>query len=246
MVLAERMLPGQFVVNGAGRRFVNEAAPYPDFCAAMLEGQRGGTPHVPAWMILDERTWRSWMVAGHLPIPKIPAPVPTGRRMPKDWIESGFVKQGDSWAELAEAIGVPAEALAETAARFNRFAAAGRDEDYHRGESVHDNYYGDPRLPNPNLAVVEAPPYYAFRLYPGDLGTKGGLVTDEDARVLDGDGAVIPGLYATGNTSSAVMGRSYAGPGATIGPSMTFGYVAANHVADGLRSHKRDRTAEQA
>jgi 3-oxosteroid 1-dehydrogenase len=128
--------------------------------------------------------------------------------------------------------------LRETADRFNGFARQGRDEDYHRGESAYDRYYGDPAYANPNLAEVSKPPFYAFALTPGDLGTKGGLVTDEDARVLRPDGSVIAGLYATGNVSSAVMGNDYAGPGATIGPAMTFGVVAARHIAA-----LRDRTA---
>ena len=123
------------------------------------------------------------------------------------------------------------QTLRETAERFNGFARQARDDDFHRGESAYDRYYGDPAYPNPNLAEVSKPPFYAFALTPGDLGTKGGIVTDEDARVLRADGSVIPGLYATGNVSSAVMGNDYAGPGATLGPAMTFGYLAARHIA---------------
>jgi 3-oxosteroid 1-dehydrogenase len=117
-------------------------------------------------------------------------------------------------------------------ARFNGFARAGRDEDFHRGDSAYDCYYGDPRRrPNPNLAPLHTPPFYAVKIVPGDLGTKGGLRTDARARVLRADGTPIPGLYAAGNTSAAVMGRSYAGAGATIGPAMTFGYIAALDLA---------------
>ena len=117
--------------------------------------------------------------------------------------------------------------------RFNEFAATGKDEDFHRGDSAYDRYYGDPRRrPNPNLAPLAKPPFYAIKIVPGDLGTKGGLRTDERARVLRGDGTPIPGLYAAGNTSAAVMGHSYAGAGATIGPAMTFGYIAALDLAD--------------
>ncbi|WP_231111492.1 FAD-binding protein, partial [Mycobacterium avium] len=126
---------------------------------------------------------------------------------------------------------VPAGELAETARRFNELARKGHDDDFNRGDSVYDNYYGDPTLPNPNLYPLGDPPYYAFRIVLGDLGTSGGLRTDEHARVLRADDTVVPGLYAVGNTSAPVMGRSYAGAGATIGPAMTFGYVAAKHVA---------------
>jgi FAD binding domain len=125
-------------------------------------------------------------------------------------------------------------ALARTVVRFNEFAQAGRDEDFHRGDSAHDRYYSDPRRrPNPCLAPLATPPFYAIKIVPGDLGTKGGLRTDERARVLRGDGTPIAGLYAAGNTSAAVMGHSYAGAGATIGPAMTFGYLAALDLAAG-------------
>ncbi len=236
-MLNERMIPGQFVVNGEGKRFVNEAAPYTDFGHAVIAGQRTGVRHIPAWLIIDSRSWQWYVFAGHLPLPKIPfAPVPTGRKVPQSWFDAGVVKSGRTWAELARRIDVPADELLRTAERFNGFARRGRDEDFHRGESAYDNYYGDARLPNPNLAVVDEAPFYAFAIYPGDLGTNGGLVTDADARVLRGDGSVIPGLYATGNTAASVMGRSYAGAGATIGPAMTFGYIAIHHMSSAADS----------
>ncbi|MEB3019581.1 FAD-binding protein [[Mycobacterium] crassicus] len=232
-MLNERMMPSQFIVNAAGDRFVNEAAPYMDFAHAMIDGQRSGVEHIPCWLITDQRSFNRYVVAGHLPIPKIPgAPVPTGRRVPQAWLDSGVVKSGASFDELATAIGVPAARLHSTAERFNQLAKAGHDDDFNRGDSVYDNYYGDPTLPNPNLHPLGKPPYYAFRIILGDLGTSGGLRTDEFARALRADGTVIDGLYVVGNASAAVMGRSYAGAGATIGPAMTFGYVAAQHIAD--------------
>lgn len=231
-MLNERMMPSQFVVNGAGERFVNEAAPYMDFAHAMIDGHRTGVDHIPCWLITDIRSFHRYVVGGHLPIPKIPfAPVPTGRKVPAAWLESGIVKQGESFTELAHQIGVPAETLRATAERFNHLARTGHDDDFDRGDSAYDNYYGDPTLPNPNLHPLGKPPYYAFQIILGDLGTSGGLRTDEFARVLRDDDSVIDGLYATGNASAAVMGRSYAGAGATIGPAMTFGYVAARHIA---------------
>ncbi|WP_156750232.1 FAD-binding protein [Mycobacterium sp. E2479] len=231
-MLNERMMPAQFIVNGAGKRFINEAAPYMDFGHAMIEGQRSGVSHIPCWLITDHRSFNRYVVAGHLPVPKIPgAPVPTGRKIPSAWLESGVVKAATTWSEMAAKIGVPAEQLAETARRFNELARKGHDDDFNRGDSAYDNYYGDHTLPNPNLYPLGDPPYYAFRIVLGDLGTSGGLLTDEHARVLRTDGTVLPGLYAVGNASAAVMGRSYAGAGATIGPAMTFGYVAAKHVA---------------
>ena len=231
-MLNERMMPSQFVVNGEGKRFINEAAPYMDFAHAMIEGQRSGVRHIPCWLVTDIRSFHRYVVAGHLPIPKVPfAPVPTGRKVPAAWLESGVVKEGNSWEELADNIGVPAGELRRTAERFNELARRGHDDDFNRGDSAYDNYYGDPTLPNPNLHPLTKPPYYAFAIILGDLGTSGGLRTDEHARVLRADDTVVEGLYAVGNTSAAVMGRSYAGAGATIGPAMTFGYVAAKHIA---------------
>ncbi|MGV0837766.1 FAD-binding protein [Mycolicibacterium thermoresistibile] len=231
-MLNERMMPAQFIVNGDGKRYINEAAPYMDFAHAMIEGEQSGTTHIPSWLITDIRSFRRYVVAGHLPIPKVPfAPVPTGGKVPKAWLESGVVHEGHSWEELAAKIGVPGNQLRATAERFNALAEKGHDDDFNRGDSAYDNYYGDPTLPNPNLYPLGKPPYYAFQIILGDLGTSGGLRTDEHARVLRDDDSAVPNLYAVGNNSAAVMGRSYAGAGATIGPAMTFGYVAAKHIA---------------
>lgn len=236
-MLNERMMPSQFVVNGDGKRFINEAAPYMDFAHAMIEGQRTGVSHVPCWLVTDVRSFHRYVVAGHLPIPKVPfAPVPTGRKVPQAWLDSGVVVEGASYDDLAAKIGVPAANLRATAERFNEFARKGHDDDFDRGDSAYDNYYGDPTLSNPNLYPLGAPPYYAFQIILGDLGTSGGLRTDEWARVLRDDDSVIAGLYATGNVSAAVMGRSYAGAGATIGPAMTFGYVAAKHISQSVHT----------
>jgi 3-oxosteroid 1-dehydrogenase len=243
-MLNERMMPSQFVVNGEGKRFINEAAPYMDFAHAMIEGQRAGATHIPCWLITDIRSFHRYVVGGHLPIPKVPfAPVPTGWKVPKAWLDSGVVQEANSFEELAAKIDVPPENLRGTAERFNELARTGHDDDFNRGDSAYDNYYGDPTLPNPNLHPLGKPPYYAFQIILGDLGTSGGLRTDEFARVIRDDDSVVNGLYAVGNASAAVMGRSYAGAGATIGPAMTFGYVAAKHIANQLpastESHRK-------
>ncbi len=220
--LAERSLPGCMFVNGAGERFVNEAAPYVDAVHAMYDKHTEDNPHIPCWMITDQRYRNRYVFTG----------MPPRKPLPRRWFKSGAVFRADSLADLAGQIGVPADALAKTVQKFNDFARAGRDEDFGRGDSAYDRYYGDPNCkPNPNLAPLAQPPYYAIKIVPGDLGTKGGLRTDERARVLRADGSVIEGLYAAGNTSALVMGRSYAGPGATIGPAMTFGYLAAIDAA---------------
>jgi 3-oxosteroid 1-dehydrogenase len=220
--LAERSLPGCILVNGGGQRFVNESAPYVDAVHAMYAGHSPAVPHIPSWLITDQRYRDSYVFAG----------LPPGKRLPRRWYAVGAVFQAPTMADLADQIGLDAAALAATVGRFNEFAAAGKDADFHRGDSAYDRYYGDPRRrPNPNLAPLAKPPFYAIKIVPGDLGTKGGLRTDERARVLRADGTPIPGLYAAGNTSAAVMGHSYAGAGATIGPAMTFGYIAALDLA---------------
>ena len=245
-MLNERMMPSQFIVNGAGQRFINEAAPYMDFAHAMIEGQAGGVTHIPCWLITDQRSFHRYVVGGHLPIPKIPfAPVPTGAKVPQAWLDSGIVKTAGSIEALASQIGVPPAALARTADRFNELARNGHDDDFNRGDSAYDNYYGDPTLPNPNLYPLTKAPYYAFQIILGDLGTSGGLCTDEKARVLRADGSAIDGLYAVGNVSAAVMGRSYAGAGATIGPAMTFGYLAARDIAAGDIAARGKPTSHQ-
>jgi 3-oxosteroid 1-dehydrogenase len=220
--LAERTLPGCIMVNAEGTRFANEAAPYVDAVHAMYGPGDGPGRNIPTWLIADQRYRNRYVFAGLYP----------GQPFPGRWYKAGAVVKAGSLAELAGLIDVPVEALTETVQRFNGFAQSGHDEDFGRGQSVYDKYYGDPRNhPNPCLAALEVAPFYAVKIVPGDLGTKGGLRTDTAARVLREDGSVIPGLYAAGNASAAVMGRTYAGPGATIGPAMTFGYLAALDIA---------------
>jgi 3-oxosteroid 1-dehydrogenase len=220
--LAERSLPGCIIVNAAGRRFVNEAAPYVDAVHAMYDKHTDENPHIPCWMITDQRYRDRYVFAG----------LPPRKPLPRRWYAAGAVFRAASLAELAGQAGVRADGLEQTVRRFNEFAAAGKDADFGRGDSAYDRYYSDPRCrPNPNLGPLTKPPFYAIKIVPGDLGTKGGLLTDERARVLREDGTVIAGLYAAGNASAAVMGRSYAGAGATIGPAMTFGYIAALDMA---------------
>jgi 3-oxosteroid 1-dehydrogenase len=215
-LVSERAIPRQVIVSNDGTRFTNEAAPYVNFVHDQLEGG-----HVPAWFVMDAKARARYPFAQILP----------GAPIPKAFYDEGIAFKADTIAELAAKIGVPADALAETVETFNGYARAGEDPDFGRGDSAYDRYYGDPNLKNPNLDVLDTAPYHAFRLEVGDLGTKGGLVSDEHARVLREDGTVIEGLYVTGNASSSVMGNEYAGPGATIGPSIVFGYIAARHAA---------------
>ncbi|WP_439377127.1 3-oxosteroid 1-dehydrogenase [Amycolatopsis lexingtonensis] len=218
--LAERTLPGGLLVNQAGQRFVNEAAPYSDVVHTMYD-KNPTAPDIPAWLVVDQNYRNKYLFRDILPL--LP--------FPDSWYTAGAVFKASTIQDLGAKIGVPSAALKSTVDRFNALARSGVDSDFHRGASAYDHYYTDPLvLPNSCLAPLWAPPFYALRIVPGDLGTKGGMRTDARARVLRPDGTVIPGLYAAGNASAAVMGHSYAGAGSTIGPAMTFGYIAANDV----------------
>ncbi|MFW0793963.1 3-oxosteroid 1-dehydrogenase [Gordonia sp. CPCC 205515] len=224
--LSERSVPGTFIVNLRGERFMNESLPYVEAVHQMYGGDfgqgEGPGENVPSWLIMDQACRNRYLFAG----------INARQPLPKKWFESGVVVKADSIRELAEKIGVPADNLAATTERFNGFSRSGIDADFHRGESGYDHYYGDiTNKPNPSLGPLTKAPYYAVKMVPGDLGTKGGIDTDAAGRALRADGSVIDGLYAAGNTSAPVMGHTYAGPGATIGPAMVFGYLAALDAA---------------
>jgi succinate dehydrogenase/fumarate reductase flavoprotein subunit len=154
-------------------------------------------------------------------------------------VADGYVTRAGSVAELAAALGVPAPALAATVARHNEFAASGVDRAFGKGGDAYQRNLGDPAHgPNPCLGPISTPPFYAVRIYPGDLGASRGLAADEHARVLGRDGAPIAGLYVCGNDMDSVVAGSYPGPGITIGPAMVFGFIAARHAAG--RSRGRD------
>lgn len=226
VLVVEKSLPGNIFINGNGERFTNEAAPYVDVVVEMYKDQQKTGNTIPGWMVFDA-TYRRNYLAG---------PVGPGKAMPDNTlpgrIRKQFLKKANSIAELAKLINVPADKLEATITRFNGYAAKGKDEDYGRGDSASDRYYGDDRVkPNPCMLPLVKAPFYAIPLFPGDLGTKGGLKTDTNARVLDESGEVIAGLYAAGNTTASIMGRSYPGAGGTIGPAMCFGFIGAEAAA---------------
>ena len=226
-VFAERAFPGAIVVNALGKRFCNEAQGYLEFGDAMYKDREAtGGKNVPAWCIFDARFRFNYAMG-----PLMPAQIMPDSRLRKEWLGSVYWK-ADTLDELARQIGVDPAGLAATVTKVNDYARNGKDADFGRGESVFDRYYGDVNVkPNPCLAPVQKGPFYAMRMDAGDIGTKGGLLTDAQARVVRPDGSPIEGLYAIGNTSASVMGTAYPGAGATIGPAMTFGYIAAHHIA---------------
>ncbi|MFS0694396.1 FAD-dependent oxidoreductase [Streptomyces nitrosporeus] len=211
-------LRGGIVVDGDGRRFADESLPYDRMGRAIAAAQ------ALAHLVFDSRQ------GGALPAITVPPVGPAGHPTAAAWVRA------DSLPELAALIGVPAEALTGTVARFNGFAATGTDEDHHRGEDPYGLFFADRKNapgPNPCLVPLDRPPYYAVRLVPADLGTKGGLRTDPDARVLDTGGRPLPGLYAAGNTSASFTGRVYPGPGVPIGTAMVFASLAVRHMTAG-------------
>ncbi|MCS1394184.1 FAD-dependent oxidoreductase [Lysinibacillus boronitolerans] len=223
-LVADRGVPNMIVVDSTGQRFVNEAAPYHEFVDTMYKHQEATKQAVPSWILIDASAKSRYIFTGLFP----------GQAFPKSWFEQGVAKSAKTIEELARQMDVPTERLVATVNRFNDFARNGHDDDFYRGDSAYDNYYGDPTLPNPNLAEIKKAPFYALRLYPGDIGTKGGLVVDEYARVIKENGEPIEGLYASGNCSASIMGETYPGPGATIGPGMTLSYVATAHMANAV------------
>ncbi|WP_395407526.1 efflux RND transporter permease subunit [Pseudoduganella sp. UC29_106] len=225
-IFVERSLPGCVIVDAAGKRFANENMAYSELVQTMYgRAQQGHASAVPAWIVFDAR-FRKQYPCG----PILPASVMPDSRLPPALRE--VLHKADSLEELATQIGVDSAGLKESVAAMGRFAAAGVDEEFGKGDNAFDTYYGDISIkPNPCLAPLAQAPFYAIKLVPGDIGTKGGLVTDVHARVLGQDGAPIQGLYAIGNCSAAVMGTSYPGAGSTIGPAMVFGMLAADHLA---------------
>lgn len=225
-IFAERAFPGAIVVNGLGKRFVNEASPYLEFVDAMYKEHQKDAKSIPAWVIFDAHYRFNYAMG-----PLMPAQVSPDSRLRKEWLNTVYWK-ADSLDGLAQQIGVDPAGLDATVKRVNEFARTGVDSDFARGGNVFDRYYGDSNVkPNPCLAPIAKGPFYAMRLDAGDIGTKGGLLTNANAQVMHENGQPIPGLYAIGNTSAAVMGTSYPGAGGTLGPAMTFGYIAARHIA---------------
>ncbi|MFD6855904.1 3-ketosteroid-delta-1-dehydrogenase [Rhodococcus sp. NPDC060090] len=224
VMLAERSLPGSFIVDQTGRRFTNESSDYMSFGQLVLERERSGDPIESMWIVFDQKYRNSYMFAAGL-FPRAP--------IPGSWYKAGIAHQGTNAAELAESMGVPVESFSDQFRRFNEDAAAGVDSEFHRGASAYDRYYGDPTVePNPNMRPLDHGPYFAVKMTLSDLGTCGGLRADERGRVLREDGDVIDGLYAIGNTAANAFGNRYPGAGATIGQGLVYGHIAAHDAAN--------------
>ncbi|MDG4951332.1 3-ketosteroid-delta-1-dehydrogenase [Weeksellaceae bacterium KMM 9724] len=225
VMLAERSLPGSFIINQDGERFINEATDYMTFGQKIFELEKEGRPIDDMYIILDTKYKNSYLFGGSV-FPYAP--------FPEEWYEAGIVHKAESPAALAKAIGVPAEKFEATFQKFNQMAEKGKDTEFQRGDSAYDRYYGDPTIkPNPNLRPLDSSKtLYAVKMVLSDLGTCGGIKADELGRALRPDGSVIDGLYAIGNNAANVFGKSYPGAGATIGQGIVFGYIAAKHIAE--------------
>ncbi len=221
--LVDRQKPGFISVLKNGRRYTDESAAYHDMVPAMIAAcEQAGYGEASAWLIGDARGVKRWGIGAVRPFP-----VPHGQHL-----RSGYLLKAASLRDLAQTAGIDADALEATVSRFNAHARNGTDPDFNRGGRAYDLYQGEAgHAPNPCLGPLENGPFHAVKIYASEIGTYAGLKTDVSARVLDKDGAPVRGLYAVGNDQASVFAGSYPGAGATLGPAMTFGYIAGRHLA---------------
>lgn len=225
LAIMEKSYPGTITVNGKGKRVANESMNYMAYVKAAFAVHTKENPSSPLFMIFDRNFRRKYLVG-----PLMKESFRPDFMLPKSYFEKGFLAKADTIEELAKKMGIDPAGLKQTVATMNEAARTGKDPEFGRGDAAYDRYYGDPTVkPNPCLGPIERAPFYALRMELGDFGTQGGLVTDTNAQVRDTDGNPIPGLYATGNCTAAIL-PTYPGPGSTLGPSMTFAYRAARHL----------------
>lgn len=224
----EKSMPGNYTVNKSGSRFANESQNYLTFMLEVLKKQEGGESFTPMFMIFDANHRKNYPVGPLMPGKFFPDSVV--KFMHKNWFNNDFITCADSIEELAQKTGINSDGLINTIKRVNQFSKSGKDLDFHRGDNERDRFSGDQSLINPCLGSVDQAPFYAMRIDPGEFATCGGMVTNENGQVTDEYNNPIPGLYASGNCTPALL-TTYPGPGATIGPAMTYGYIAAKHIA---------------
>ena len=223
--MVDKSMPGNYTVNKNGERFSNESQNYVSFVNDMFKKFDEGNPCAPCYMIFDSN-FRKNRPCG----PLLQGSMQPDSSVPKEWWTPSFLSKGETLEELAEIAGINPEGLKATQAKVNEYSITGKDIELSRGDSAYDRYYGDPSVtPNPCLAPLQEGPFYCMVLYPGEMGTAGGLVIDTNARVLKQDGQPIDGLYACGNVTTALL-PTYPGPGSTLGPAMTFAYLAAKDI----------------
>ena len=225
LAIMEKSYPGNVCVNREGNRVANESMNYMAYVKGAFAAHSPEHPSSPLYMVFDANFRAKYLVG-----PLMKSSFRPDYMLPKAYFEEGFLAKSDTIEGLAKQMGINAEGLKRSVALMNTAARTGKDTEFGRGDSAYDRYYGDPTVtPNPCLGPIEKAPFYAVRMELGDFGTQGGLVTDPNGQVRDTEGAPIPGLYATGNCSAAIL-PTYPGPGSTLGPAMTFAYRAARHI----------------
>jgi succinate dehydrogenase/fumarate reductase flavoprotein subunit len=223
----DRAKPGLMAVNQAGERFVNESTSYHEFVRAMYRSHET-VPTLPAFLVCDHDFMERWGLGLALP----------GGRPREHLVRAGYLYRAQTLRDLATALGIDGERLQASAARFNRFAESGKDEDFGKGSTAYNRYLGDPdHQPNACLGPLQRGPFYALKVYAGDIGTACGIACNENAQALDSQGQPIPGLYMAGNDMHSVMGGEYPAPGITLGPALTFGWIAGRHAATSPEFH---------
>jgi 3-oxosteroid 1-dehydrogenase len=227
----EKSKPGMMIVDRRGRRFMNEAITYNSYGKSIYGDDYSREDRVPAYVVFDRTYRRKYMFGGLLQ-----------SGMSPDWMspgafgENGLLQKASSLGELAGKLGIDPDGIEESARKMAEYARTGVDTEFGRGSDAHDRMYGDERVsPNPCLGPLDTAPFYGARLYPGDIGTKGGLKIDDDAQVVDPDGAPIPGLFAAGNCTASIMGEKYPGAGCTLGPALTMAFRGANALMQSNR-----------
>jgi 3-oxosteroid 1-dehydrogenase len=221
IAIPELIKPYGILVDHAGKRFVNESASYMEVGRAIY-ARHTTTPAIPAWLVMDIRARRRYTFCFHAP-----------GALPKKWLERDWVKEDNSLAGLARQCGIDPAGLEDTVTRYNSYCKTGVDPDYGRGANAYNRYFGDPTVkPNPCMGPVSQPPFWAAPIWPGDVGTGGGVLANERAEVMRPDGSVIDGLYAAGNCTASLVGPYYVGAGQSVGASSIFGYIAAKQIAN--------------
>lgn len=223
----EKSMPGNYTVNKSGKRFANESQNYLTFMLEVLKKQKQGESFTPMYMIFDSNHRKNYPVGPLMPGKFFPDPLV--KFIHKNWFNNDFITRASSIEELAIKTGINPKGLIDTIDKVNNFSKTGKDLDFQRGDNERDRFSGDHSLINPCLGPVNHAPYYAMRIDPGEFATCGGMVINEFGQVMDKDNVPIDGLYASGNCTPALL-TTYPGPGATIGPAMTYGYIAAKHL----------------
>lgn len=216
----DRAKPGLMAVNAAGKRFVNESTSYHEFVRAMYRSNENA-PTLPAYLICDSDFMEHWGLGLALP----------GGRPREHLVRAGYLYRANTLAELAAQLQIDATGLQDSATEFDHYGETGVDPVFGKGSTAYNQYLGDPQhKPNPCLGPLRKAPFYAVKVYAGDIGTACGIRCNEHAQALGANGQPIPGLYVTGNDMQSVMGGQYPAPGITLGPALTFGWVAGQHL----------------